>query len=139
MHAETAHINVSTVAFRLAAQDYFKCYLDFKKPRAFSVVPFFLCCRAIELALKSMHLETKDQNEVKASYSHNLMKLYSDLPQGKLILSKEESELLKEANKIYKSKHFEYLYVQDMAEGFNRFPDLESLATLARKITAYDK
>ena len=84
---ESGHIHLSPVASRIAAQDYFKCYLDFKKPRRFSPVPFFLCCRAIELALKAIHLETKTAKVMKDIYGHSLMKLYRELPKCDLKLS----------------------------------------------------
>ena len=133
--AETGYINLSPVGFRLAARDYFKCYLDFKKPGRFSVVPYFLCCRAIELALKAIHLETKKQAAIKLKYSHNLLASYSDLPMDKQILSKEELELLKQANQIYSKKDFEYFNVVDAATGFQRYPNLDALAQLAQKLT----
>jgi len=53
MKCETGNIKLSPVLFRLSARDYFKSYLDFEKPAKFSPVPFFLCCRAIELALRN--------------------------------------------------------------------------------------
>lgn len=136
LKAETGYINLSPVGFRLAARDYFKCYLDFEKPGRFSVVPYFLCCRAIELALKAIHLETKKQAEIKLKYSHNLLAAYSDLPKDKQILSQEEVELLKQANQIYSKKDFEYFNVVDAATGFERYPDLGALAHLAQKLTA---
>jgi hypothetical protein len=138
LRAETDHINVSPVGFRLAARDYFKCFLDFEKPGRFSVVPFFLCCRAMGLALKAMHLETKTQSEVKDHYGHDLVKSYSDLPAERQTLSKEEFALLKQANNIYSNKDFEYFCVSDAATGFTRYPDLDALGNLARKVTAYD-
>ena len=138
LKAETGHINVSPVGFRLAAQDYFKCFLDFEKPRRFSVVPFFLCCRAMELALKAIHLETKTQCEVKDLYGHNLVKSYSDLPAERRTLSPEEFALLKQASEIYSNKDFEYFCVADAATGFTRYPDLDALGNLARKVTWYN-
>jgi hypothetical protein len=75
---------------------------------------------------------------VKATYWYNLVASYSDLPQPKQTLSKEEFELLGQANEIYSRKDFEYFRVDDAATGYRRFPDLNALAQLARKITAYD-
>jgi hypothetical protein len=138
LKTETGHINVSPVGLRLAARDYFKCYLDFENPGRFSVVPYFLCCRAIELALKAIHLETKFQADVKAAYWHDLVASYSGLPKENQTLSKEEFELLVQVNQIYIQKDFDYFSVNDAATGYRRFPDLEALAQLARKVTAYD-
>ena len=109
--------------------------MDFKKPEWFSIVPYFLCRHAIELALKAIHLETKKQADVKLKYSHNLLTSYSDLPKDKQTLSKEEFELLKQVNQIYSKKDFEYFSVVDAATGVQRFPDLDSLAQLAKKLT----
>jgi hypothetical protein len=124
------HINLSPYVFRLSAQEYFKCYLDYIKPGKFSAVPFFLCCRAIELALKAKHLESKSQSEVKKLYCHDLLKLYYELDTDQQILLTEELELLKVANKIYKAKEFEYLNVFDTVSAYKGFPDLNKLGAL---------
>lgn len=138
IQCETGHINLSPVAFHKSARGYFKCYLDFQKPGNFSSVPFFLCCRAIELALKAMHLESKTQKEVKDLYYHDLIKSYSALEPGQQILVPEELDLLAAANKIYITKEFEYLNVYDAVTAYKRFPDLDKLGALAKKITTYD-
>lgn len=54
---ETGHINFSPVGFRKAAEDFLRCSESFTTPN-FSVIPFFLCSRAIGLALKAMHLKS---------------------------------------------------------------------------------
>ena len=138
LKAETGHINFSPTGFRLAAIDYFKCFLDFEKPGRFSVVPYFLCCRAIELALKAMHLETKRQTEVKRQYLHNLVKMYDELSVNRKNFSLEEYTLLKQANETYKAKQFEYVCVLHAMHGYSMFPNLDDLANLARKITGFD-
>jgi hypothetical protein len=138
LKAESGHINVSPTGFRLAARDYFKCYLDFHEPGHFSVVPFFLCCRAIELALKAMHLEMKSQMDVKKLYSHDLMASYVNLPDEWKSLSQNEVDLLREVNAIYCKKEFEYFSVMDAITGCTRFPEIDAVAQLARKITDYN-
>ena len=134
---ETLHINVSPISFRHTARDLFKCYLVFEKPDWFSVVPYFLCCRAIELALKAIHLETKRQLDVKNEYWHNLVALYSGLPREKQTLSDEEFKHLEQVSCIYNEKRLEYVSVSDLGTGYQRFPNLDALAQLARKITEY--
>jgi hypothetical protein len=58
MKAGIGQINLSVGLFRRDARDYFRAYLNFRRGAGeFSPVPFFLCCRAIELALKAKHLE----------------------------------------------------------------------------------
>ena len=137
LKAETGHVNISPTGFQLAARDYFKCYLDFEKPGRFSIVPYFLCCRAIELSLKAKHLETQSRQDVKQSFRHNLIKSYKGLPSEKQTLSPEEFQLLQKANEIYNKKEFEYFSVFDAATGFKRYPDLDKLADLTRKLIEY--
>lgn len=132
-------IKISPVGFRLLAQDYFKCYLNFKKPKHFSVLPYFLCCRAIELALKSIHLETKKQSDVKSNYGHDLYTLYKGLPEEKQTLLNDDLKLLLQINKIYKCKYFEYINVNDIATAFKRFPDIQALAKITRKLIDFDE
>jgi flagellar biosynthesis regulator FlaF len=125
--------NLSPLVFRNNARDYLKCFFEFT-PHSPSSLPFFLCCRAIELALKSRHLDTKTQKKVKALYWHDLVKAYNDLDRSHQTLSKEERRLLISANKIYVSKEFEYLNMVDVAKNYQRFPDLQKLGKLASKI-----
>ena len=91
LEAGTGHINFSPVGFRLAAKDFLACYEDYK-PDRFSVVPYFLCCRAIELGLKAIHLDKKRQREVKDEFGHSLKASYDALPVEQRILSKPEVE-----------------------------------------------
>ena len=137
MKVEAAHINLSPEMFRMNSHDYFKAYLDFEKPGRFSPVPFFLCCRAIELAIKALHLESKSRKEVKDLYKHNLVKSYDSLDESQRILSTDERQLLAAANEIYVKKEFEYLSVYDAGMAYSRFPDLARLDALTRKITGY--
>ena len=65
-------VNMSPDAFHLWAQHYYKCKQDFQNPDRFSPVPYFLLCRAIELEIKSRHLQNMKQEEVKHGFGHNL-------------------------------------------------------------------
>jgi quercetin dioxygenase-like cupin family protein len=138
LNTQPAIVNLSPVAFRLAARDYFKCFLDFEKPGRFSVVPYFLCRRAIELGLKAVHLQTRSQKDVKYAYGHDLVKAYRDLPKEQQTLSGDEVDVLEKVNSIYSKKDFEYMRAEDAAHGCSRYPDLDALASLARKMADYD-
>jgi len=109
VNVKTAHVNLSPILFRKNSQDYLKAYEDFIPPNRFSPIPFFLCCRSIELALKAIHLESRTRQHVKKLYSHDLEKSYKDLDPAFQILNDAERRLLSEANAIYKEKEFEYL------------------------------
>ena len=136
LNAEAGHINLSPELFRLGARDYFKSFTRFEH-RKFSPVPFFLCCRAMELALKAVHLESKKQSEVKQLFSHDLIKCYKGLEKSEQMLSADEVNLLAAANEIHVAKEFEYLNVVDAATAFRRFPDLDALGNLAKKIIGH--
>jgi hypothetical protein len=41
------HINLSSVGFRNMAHDLYKCYLDFKAPGRFSIVPFHMLAKTL--------------------------------------------------------------------------------------------
>jgi hypothetical protein len=131
-------VNLSPMAFHRWATHYYKCREDFECPHPFSPVPYFLLCRAIELQLKSLHLEEKRQPEVKTAFGHHLVKAYLSLPREAQILSDDEVSVLEQASKIYASKGFEYFNPEDALTGFSRFPDLSALDTVAKKLLAYE-
>jgi hypothetical protein len=130
LHAETGYINFSPVGFKLAARDFRRCSDSFR-PEKFSILPYSLYCRAIELGLKAIHLETDKQQEVKDEYGHNLVKSYEALPPERRTLSPTDTDLLAQINKLYVCKAFEYVQPGDAANAFSSFPDLEQLARLA--------
>ena len=133
--AETGHINFSPVGFRRAAEDFLSCYEAFK-PATFSVIPYFLCCRAVELALKAIHLESKTQKDVKDVFWHDLKASYDALPEAKKTLQPSELLLLDQTNRLYTVKAFEYVQPGHAANGYDQFPVLEDLAQLARTIVS---
>ena len=51
LSAGTGYINFSPIGFRLVVRNFFRCETVFK-PSKFSIVPFFLYCRTIELCLE---------------------------------------------------------------------------------------
>ena len=131
---EGVFANLSPDAFHLWATHYYQCRQAFRSPDQFSPVPYFLLCRAIELELKSRHLGAKRQAQVKQAYRHDLVKSYNGLSASEQNLSDEEFALLSEASSIYKDKGFEYFDPVDALTGFSRFPDLDKLDALTKKI-----
>jgi hypothetical protein len=132
--AEGIDANLSPDAFHRWAMHYYKCRHDFASPHKFSPVPYFLLCRAIELELKSRHLQGKRHLEVKRAYGHHLTKAYAGLPPSEQILTPEEVVVLEQASDIYASKGFEYFELEDALTGFHRFPDLSMLDRVAKKL-----
>jgi hypothetical protein len=131
--AGTAHINASPTFFRQVASDFLDCYRQVS-PQSFSLVPFFLVCRALELALKAEHLEASSQEAIKDKYWHDLEALYNDLPAGRQILNDAERTVLQRTNAIYKTKAFEYMQPGDAGTAFSRFPDHALIAAIAQKL-----
>ena len=137
--AEPGFINLSPYAFHKTAEHFYKAKCDFEPPGDFfSPVPFFLCCRAIELEIKSKHLQEKRQELVKKELGHDIVKAYNRLDKKYKILNEDEYLLLEKTSQVYLSKGFEYINVGNAGTGFERFPDLEALDALTRKILGYD-
>ena len=128
--------NLSPMAFRKWACEYYACAVPLLTQTAFSPVPYFLLCRAIELEFKAEHLETKRQPEVKKDFGHYLVKSYTALPAHCQNLTAGELDLLKRADGIYSTKGFEYFNPSHAIAGYSQYPNLGSLHGLARKLLA---
>ena len=128
-------VNLSPHGFYRWATHFYVCRQRFRCPdTGFSPVPYFLLCRAIELVLKAQHLKRLKQSEVKATFSHDLLKAYDALDNSDQVLSQEDRLVLEQANAVYKSKRFEYMWPYDAATGFSKFPDLKLLDQVTRKL-----
>ena len=127
-------VNLSPNEFHRYATHYYKCKRDFTPPDdKFSPVPYFLLCRAIELEIKARHLKRLTLKEVK-KFRHRLLKAYKALDAQEQILSQSEVEVLTAADQIYGDKEFEYFRQEDALTGSSRFPDLDMLDTIAKKL-----
>lgn len=126
--------NLAPDAFLKWSKHYLKCESDFKSPDSFSPIPYFLLGRSIELSLKSIYLKSQKQSKVRNTYGHDLLKAFRNLPPNVLILENPEITLLEDVSNIYKGKGFEYYDPEDILTGFSRYPDLNKLRLLAKKI-----
>jgi hypothetical protein len=54
-------------------------------------------------------------------------------------LDQAEHDVLRAASLIYRGKRFEYVEIIDAAHGFERFPDLDVLVAVARKLVSSDR
>jgi hypothetical protein len=134
INAGVGYINISPDAFHMWARHYYKCKQDFQSPDRFSPVPHFLLCRAIELEIKSRHLENMKRHEVKDEFGHNLLRAYESLGSEHKILDSAELSVLAAANEIYRGKGFEYFDPEHALRGYSNFPDLGVLDAVARKL-----
>lgn len=135
--AETGHQNFSRVAFRMSARDCLSCFEAYD-PHEFSPVKYFLLCRAIELALKVLHLDSMSVKAVRG-FGHNIVSSYDRLDEKYQILTNLERQFLSDANKLYEKeeKAFEYIQPIHAARGYTDFPDLARLYGIAKKMVEY--
>lgn len=135
INCEAGHFNISPISFRRASADFLRAAVP-TKTNTYSIVPYFMCCRAIELAFKAVHLESKSQAVVKMRFSHKLKESYDALPLECRILDNHEIKLLTTSSDLYWNKAFEYVQLEDIMNKYSRFPDFTALHTLAAKIVA---
>ncbi len=126
--------NLAPDAFLRWARHYHACRHSFQPPDRFSPVPYFLLCRAIELAVKARHLGTLTQDDVKHRFGHDLVKAYAALNPVHRVLGVDEERVLTAASEIYAEKGFEYFDPEDALTGFSRYPSLDDLDAIARKL-----
>ncbi len=126
--------NLSPDAFHMLAAHLYRCSRDFKNPDKFSLLPYFLLCRAIELGVKSIHLRDKKQREVKNIYRHSISVAYEALKNELKTLNDSEVRTLKTASDMYREKRFEYPHMDDCLEAYSDFPDLNTLDAIAAKV-----
>ncbi|RYG17139.1 MAG: hypothetical protein EOO07_11750 [Chitinophagaceae bacterium] len=134
VEVEGIYANISPDAFHMWATHYFKCWQQFEKPSSFSPIPYFLLCRTMELAIKSIHLKSKRQSQVKAEYGHKILEAYNALEGTLKTLTQDEYESVVKASPIYNSKGFEYFNPEHALQGYSNFPDLDSLSSATIKI-----
>jgi hypothetical protein len=130
----TVHVNLSPDVFRLWAGHYYKCKQSFTSPDPVSPVPYFLLCRAMELAIKAQHLEADKQKKVKNKFGHDISKAYQALPPAFTILTGGEVKRLDDANLIYRDKGFEYFEPAHLLGGYKVWGDLATLDAVALKL-----
>jgi hypothetical protein len=131
---DTFNVNLAPDAFRRWAGHYYECKQQFRPPDPFSPVPYFLLCRAIELGIKAKHLSRMKKKQVKKEFGHNLIKAYNALGVSDQILTSAEVDILRQTNDIYSPKGFEYFDPVDALTAFSRYPDLEELDKIAKKL-----
>jgi hypothetical protein len=126
--------NLAPDAFIRWSGHYYQCKRDFSVSDRFSPVPFFLLCRSLELSMKSKHLNHMTQEQVKKKFGHNLVKAYNKLASTYKVLNSSEMRTLTIASNIYSQKGFEYFEPQDAATAYKRYPNLDMLDEIARKL-----
>ena len=132
LKAETGHIKLTPCLFFKYAKECFEAGNYIEKKTRFSVVPYYLYCRSIELSLKAFLFNNNFSiNKLKTQYGHNLIKLFNEFNniynksfKNKLNILESEKNELKKASCLYdkKNKAFEYVKIIHTVHGYNSFP-----------------
>jgi hypothetical protein len=138
---ETGHYNMTPFGFHKYANDYFiaaDLWVKNISKSDYSPVSYFLFCRSIELGLKAFLLAKNVDIKLVVKNSHNLVeslkmamthKLSNHVPTSKL-----DEDNITLANDIYSDKGFEYFFVINHLQGFDKFPDINLLKDFADKL-----
>ena len=131
----TAHLFISPLGFHFYASEFLDAARAAKRPEHFSPVPYYLYCRSIELSLKAFLLCKGDLiDDLKKKLKHDLEKIWNracklgirdivDLSQG-------QQDCLRQANRYYQKKGFEYFFLKKAISAYKDRPALDVLDSL---------
>src|SRR3990172_4880381 len=137
---QTVHVNVSPLGFHRYATQFAESAAA-ARSKKFSPVPYFLYCRALELALKAYLLARgMSKADLKSKFGHDLCKVLAEAKKRGLtgevtIAAGWDAEIVK-ANAYYNGKGFEYFEVDNAARGYPNLPNLDTLADCVSAILA---
>jgi len=146
--------------FQTYAHDFYDAYNSYRTTKKLSPARYSLICMAIESAAKALHAEQgMDWEEIRKLFRHDIKEACNNtiLNTYDIELDKEEEEALKQANKIYSKKGFEYFVyenreeieiatgkkikisnksdrLKDIVSGALETPDLKKLESLLEKL-----
>ncbi|MBS9405656.1 hypothetical protein KG088_18890 [Halomonas sp. TRM85114] len=147
----TATVHMKPVGFALYADEFLLAGLsipDQSRARGnttFTPVPYYLFCRALELALKAFLL-TKGESldSLKKKYRHDLVKLWRKAQLYGILEAIDfrspgfENHIVS-ANKYYKGKTFEYFDFRRWAHGYEDLPPFECFRDEVNKVVVQIK
>jgi len=136
---EPVTVRLSPLGFQMWATQFLQAARAVEETGSFSPVRYFLACRSIELALKAYLLARgHSPMSLKNSMGHDLCKALAKAQDESLAdvvaLTDAESEVVKSANSLYRSKRFEYFEVLDAVRGFPNRPDMVLLLHVAERL-----
>lgn len=124
---------ITPYGFYSYARDYLTAFLNNQEKKRYSPVPYFLCCRSLELFFKAYLLAKGVSLNTLKKVRHDLLVALRNAKERDLEslvdISPEAEEELRKANEYYKEKEFEY-YERIMFKAGLRYPDLPKLHTL---------
>lgn len=133
----TAHLFISPVGFLLYASQFLDAARATERQKYFSPVPYYLYCRSIELSLKAFLLSKGVQrdNLKHRSLGHDLEKIWARACafgiRDIVHVSLDQEACLKQANRYYRTKGFEYFEVSLAVRGYKGLPALDVLDSLS--------
>lgn len=120
------------------AGDFLAASASFEPPaNRFSPVPCYLVCRSLELALKAFLFLAGFKKRQRKAIGHNLETALSKAEEcglGALLdITARDRELIREANRLYSNKEFEYF--ESLETVYDPLPfDLSELESFARRL-----
>jgi hypothetical protein len=140
--------NLAPFAFPHYAKDFYAAYTKHKGGPKFSPARFFLLARSIELAAKGLHLGQgrdhkslfKIDHDLEAACEQSILSAYG------LTLTAAEDQQMKNANRYYAGKGFEYFFFdfpgvsvdrsgpQQALSGWPDLPDESILESILHKL-----
>jgi HEPN domain-containing protein len=136
---EIAGAWIGPAGLHLRAKQYLEAAETLPRGPGYNPVPYFLCCRAIELALKAfLRLKGEKLDRLKRRIGHHLLRALArarrhSLDQVYSVTPAQVGELAK-AHRYYNEKSFEYFDVYGLFHGYKDLPDLDVLRSLAREL-----
>ncbi len=133
----TGHVHLTPIIYHSYAEQYLAACRTAEAAPGFSPVPYYLCCRSLELSVKAYLLKRGvTVNELKKlghDLLRNLTKAQSIGLSGILTITPAEQCELTKANAYYAKKDFEYGHLARLVKGYPDLPALKVLVGLAAR------
>ncbi len=127
-------------AYHTWAIDYYAYYSSNTQTQLrFSPVPYVLLFNVIELELKASFLQSTGKGSLGAKkFNHRLYDAYESLDTKDKILTPDEVDMLKQAQKVLENEHKAFSYFLPIALlTDHHMPELKQLELVAKKLVEY--
>ncbi len=134
------HVNLTPIIFHSYAEQYLTACRTAEAAPGFSPVPYYLCCRSLELSVKAYLLtrgitvEELKSKKLGHDLLRNLTKAQSVGLSDIVTITPDERRELRKANAYYAKKDFEYGQLARVVKGYPEMPALEVLDRLAARL-----
>lgn len=137
---KTGRPKIVYLGFAVYANQYLDAFCHVGQDSPFNPVRYYLCCHALELALKAYLLKQGQKLSTLRTkkVGHNLEELLNRAANKSLVppftVDTACVDEVKKANRYYFEKGFEYFELVDALKGRDQLPDLFTLERLTREL-----